>query len=429
MAFDLPLPRVVADVEKGGPYVTSARGINQLRNEQLETELNRIKAQYAPLTTQAEAASKLAYANLTGPQFLSKLFGNEHIVANVPEDQKAAVLQRLQAAGMGQGTGANVFSQLGQNTPSNSSNSLAGGLFDYLKNKIMPSSSTGISSVSPQNALLQAPVQTKNQAPISTRGSGIMMSEHPEQEELLRKAESNPPRSIEPTGTIPTDTVKKPTYSENVARYRDVIKEGEILGKERGKAISDIGKEQISLSTSGDILDRLIDITQDPIFKNMRNEIPFFQDKQLNVLSKIGTPEQQKAIGNFISTAQAFKASTVNSFKGKALEKEFGLADKIKIDENDTMGVAQGKLSSLKTLKEIAETKNDIILGLMTDEHMNLGDATKKANKLVNTKHIEKKIDNLLSPPTTIMYKNNEEYRIPTDKVEAAKKAGYSNGR
>lgn len=427
MAFDLPLPRVVADVEKGGPYVTAARGVNQLRNEQLEREINRVKAQYAPLSTQAEAASKLAYANLTGPQFLAKLFGNEHILANVPEDQKPAILQKLQAAGMGQGTGASIFGQLGQ-APGSSSNGLLGGMFDYLKNKVMPSSN-GIGSVAPQNGLLQAPGQPQGstQAAVSTGGSGIMMPEHPEQQALMDKAEGRTPESNQPSQS--ESNARKSTFAENTAKYKAIVKEGEVLGTERGKDISNLGKEQLALSTSGNILDRLVDITQNPTFKNMRTEIPFFQEKQLNVLSKIGTKEEQKLIGDFISTAQAFKASTVNSFKGKALEKEFGLADKIKIDENDTMSVAQGKLSSLKTLKDIAETKNDIILGLMTDEHMNLGEATKRANKLVNTKSIEKKVDQLLNPPITVMYKDGHEYRIPTEKLEAAKKAGYSNGR
>lgn len=425
MAFDLPLPRVVADVEKGGPYVTAARGINQLRNEQLEKEMNRVKAQYAPLTTQAEAASKLAYANLTGPQFLAKLFGNEHILANVPEDQKPAILQKLQAAGMGQGTGASVFGQLGQ-APGSSSNGLLGGMFDYLKDKVMPSKNAG-GNAAPQNGLLQAPSQGQAQAQAPMGGSGTMMPQHPEQEKLLQQAEDRVPETNQ--SAQPESNARKPTFAENTARYKDIIKEGEVLGTERGKDISNLGKEQLALSTSGNILDRLIDITQNPTFSNMRSKIPFFQDKQLNVLSKTGTKEEQKLIGDFISTAQAFKASTVNSFKGKALEKEFGLADKIKIDENDTMAVAQGKLNSLKTLKDIAETKNDIILSLMTDEHMNLGDATKRANKLVNTKAIEKKVDQLLNPEVTVMYKDGHKYNIPKEEVEAARKEGFSNGR
>lgn len=427
MAFDLPLPRVVADVEKGGPYVTAARGINQLRNEQLEKEINRVKALYAPLTTRADAESKMAYARLLGPQYLAKLAANPAAMANLTEDEKRDLLQYSKNAGMGASGTANSGMNALNNIPNvnqGGSNSLIGLAYDYLMNKIMPQNNTQQSA--PTNAFTQSNQQQVSTNPLAPQGSGRMMPEHPEQEKLLQQAEGNGQKINEPT---PISKPRSATYSENAGREAGIQKEGEVLGTERGKDISNLGKEQLALSTSGHILDRLVHITQNPTFKNMRAEIPFFQDKQLNVLSKIGTKEEQKLIGDFISTAQAFKASTVNSFKGKALEKEFGLADKIKIDENDTMAVAEGKLSSLKTLKDIAETKNDIILGLMTDEHMNLGDATKRANKLVNTKSIEKKVDQLLNPAVTVMYKDGHKYNIPREEVEGARKEGLSNGR
>jgi NACalpha-BTF3-like transcription factor len=223
---------------------------------------------------------------------------------------------------------------------------------------------------------------------------------------------------------------KQKSYAENAANYKGIIKEGEELGTARGKDIADLGKQQLDLSTSGMILDHLTGITQNPEFQNMRSQVPYFQDKQLWYLSKNGSPAQQKLIGDFVSTAQAFKASTVNSFKGKALEKEFNLADKIKIDENDTMGVAEGKLRSLKTLKQIAETKNDIILGYMTNQHMNLGEATKKANKMVDTSAIEKQVDSVLNPQPSehdiqyMMQKRN----LPRDEIVKQLKAkGYKN--
>jgi len=72
----LPLPRVVADVGPGGGLVTSMGGINSLANDMILRQINEVKKQYAPITTQAEAASKLAYANLMGPQFMAKLMAN-----------------------------------------------------------------------------------------------------------------------------------------------------------------------------------------------------------------------------------------------------------------------------------------------------------------------------------------------------------------
>ena len=99
----LPLPKVVSDVGPGGGIVTGMRGMNALSQDMLDTQIKGVQAQYAPLTTQADAASKLAYANLMGPQFLAKLMGNPDVLANMQNPQ--AAVANLQQAGMGQGTG------------------------------------------------------------------------------------------------------------------------------------------------------------------------------------------------------------------------------------------------------------------------------------------------------------------------------------
>src|SRR5690349_1453047 len=105
----LPLPRVVPDTGPGGGLVTAMGGMNSLANDMILRKINQIKAQYMPLTTQAEAASKLAYANLMGPQFLAKLLGNDSAIANMGDANAKAALQKAFAAGMGGGTGANLL--------------------------------------------------------------------------------------------------------------------------------------------------------------------------------------------------------------------------------------------------------------------------------------------------------------------------------
>lgn len=113
--MELPLPKVVADVGPGGPLVTAMGGMNSLANDMILRKINQIKKQYAPLTAQAEAASKLAYANLMGPQFLAKIMQNSGALANLTEEQKNKALSAIYQAGSGQGTGANVFGSMGQN--------------------------------------------------------------------------------------------------------------------------------------------------------------------------------------------------------------------------------------------------------------------------------------------------------------------------
>ena len=112
--MSLPLPRVIPDVGPGGGLVTAMGGMNKLSNEMILRKINDIKKQYAPLTTQAEAASKLAYANLMGPQFLAKLLGNDSAIANMGSSQAKQALQQAVNAGMGGGNANNIFAQMQQ---------------------------------------------------------------------------------------------------------------------------------------------------------------------------------------------------------------------------------------------------------------------------------------------------------------------------
>ena len=107
-------------------------------------------------------------------------------------------------------------------------------------------------------------------------------------------------------------------------------------------------------------------------------------------------------IGNFIADVKSFAGATVNSFKGQSMKREFDYADQLKPNENDTVNTARGKLTALKALKEIAEQKNDIILDLTQNQHMNLGDAVKQANKMVDVKAIDRDVKKLTSPMITL---------------------------
>jgi hypothetical protein len=143
----LPLPKVVSDVGPGGPLVTAMGGMNSLANDMLLQKINQVKAKYAPMTTQAEAASKLAYANMMGPQFVAKILGNENLLAGMGDANAKAALAKVLGAGMGQG-GVGDLNALNQ-TPQgggfgqSTGNSLLGWLTDRFKNAI--GSNQGIS--------------------------------------------------------------------------------------------------------------------------------------------------------------------------------------------------------------------------------------------------------------------------------------------
>lgn len=465
----LPLPRVVADVGPGGGIVSSMNAINALANMMHLKEYNKIKSQLAPTTLGAEAASKLAYANLMGPQFLAKMLGNEGIIANMGDPAARAALQKAVQAGMG--TNGNMLNQMptsntGIGQPS--TNSISGWVTNKLKNafnKPIPQSpnpfahpftgydnsiNPGVSAEGPgainngspfvgREGYKKTPPQQMNdgidheldaaymdwlkspegQAEINKVGG----SKIPSPEELkarFRMKQGKPSIELELN-----EGQKQPSWAENVGKFKGVVKEGEELGKHRGQVISDIGEQQLALSTSGANLDRIIEDINAPEFMELRKDFPFYQDMQLTALSKIGNPEQQEMIGNFIADVKSFAGATVNQFKGATMKREFDYADQLKPSENDTVNTARGKLTALKSLKEIAQRKNDIILDLMQNKHMNIGDAVKIANKIVDVKAIGEEVKKLNSPMISLKNpKTGITIRLP---LWEARKRGVKN--
>lgn len=434
----LPLPRTVPDVGPGGPLITAMGGINALHNAMIEKKINQIKAQYMPLTTQAEMASKLAYANLMGPQFLSKLLGNEGALANMSEDQKNNILGLVSRAGVN--NSGNPLAQMPQHTGVGqpSSNNFSGYLKNAFKGLIGQQPSQGNNPFS--DAAQFMPQQQMPQTPQQLTQGNIKQSESPivlgqvkrpkngvtiEGEQWYDK-NGNPVYEEDIKTPIEDIKVEKkePTWAEKTGRFKGEEKQGEEAGKYRAKALQEIGESQLGLSHSGAVLDRMTNIVKNPMFEEMRSKIPFFQDKQLNYLMKTGTPEQKKLIGDFLSTAESFIASTVQGFGGRPLVREFDLAQKQKITKNDPFHVAVGKLESAIALHDIAEQKNDIVAELL-EKGINEAQAVKQANKMIDVSDIERKTEELLrDKPTESDIKYMAKKRgISTEEVKKQLKA------
>jgi hypothetical protein len=400
----LPLPRVVSDVGPGGGLVTAMGGINALNNDMLLRKINSIKAQYAPLTSQADAASKLAYANLMGPQFLAKLLQNPGALANMGDKQAREALLKSVNAGMGGGSVQNYLNNIqdaGVGHPS--TNSFSGQLKNTFMNLIGKNSSQGnnpFSQLAQSLPQQQMPTPESSMSQTKPRGGVMLRGEQWYDKNGDPVYEEEVERPGKPTIELELTKGQEPTWAEKTGRFKGEEKQGEEGGKYRAKAQQEIGDSQLGLSHSGAVLNRLTDIVKNPVFQEMRAKIPFFQDKQLNYLLKTGTPEQKKLIGDFLSTSESFIASTVQGFGGRPLVREFDLAQRQKISPNDPVHVAEGKLESAIALHDIAEKKNDIISNLL-DNGVNLSDAVKQANKMVDVSAIERRTQELLRDKPT----------------------------
>lgn len=421
----LPLPRVVADVGPGGGLVTAMGGMNSLANDMLLRQMNQIKKQYLPTTMQAEAASKLAYANLMGPQFMAKLMANPGFLGNTPDNKLQAIREMITRSGTGQGQ-ANALSQLKGQTEQE-----APGFSGWVQNKLKNAFGQQPQQQAPANPLAQdySMPQAQSAAPQNPMqhrpADGVTLEGEqwynakgePVYEENVQTPDGS--MKLELTKGIPPKS-----YAENTGRYQGTVKQFEQEGKYRADALKAIGDSQLGLSNSGAVLDRMTEIITNPVFANMRNKIPGLQNKQLDYLKVMGTPEEKELIGDFLSTGESFIAATVQGFSGKPLVREFDLAQRQKITPHDTVESAIGKLRSARTLHDIAEQKNQIVSELLQKGY-NEADAVKQANKMVDVRAIEKETNARLQRTITITNRKTGEKKTVT--IEEARKMGVPN--
>lgn len=103
----LPLPKVIPDTLPGGGMVTAMRGANSLAQDQMENVIKGAQADYAPWTTYADAASKMAYSNMLPYQVQATIMSNPMVWAGYQQLKK----ERPEAA-------ANMLNNLMSSIPS-----------------------------------------------------------------------------------------------------------------------------------------------------------------------------------------------------------------------------------------------------------------------------------------------------------------------
>lgn len=434
----LPLPRVIPDVGPGGGVVTAMGGVNSLANNMALRRINDVKAKYAPLTTQAEAASKLAYANLMGPQFMAKLMANPGFLGNTPDNKLQAIREMITQAGTGQGQ-ANALMQLqSQSQAQPEDGSFTGWLKNSLRNTFGKTPEQQQASTNPfaQDYGRQQPRQEQQSMPQVQPMTPQNPMQHRPQDGVTLEGEQWYNSKGEPVyeedvstpdGSMKLELTKgipQASYAENTGKYQGTVKQKEQEGKYRADALHAIGQSQLGLSHSGAVLSRMTDIIKNPVFANMRNKFPGFQNKQLDYLKVMGTPEEKELIGDFLSTGESFIASTVQGFSGKPLVREFDLAQRQKITPHDTVESAIGKLQSATALHDIAEQKNQIVSELLQKGY-NESDAVRQANKMVDVSAIDKATRERLQ--RKIQVRNSKTGETKEVTLEEARKMGVPN--
>lgn len=372
------------------------------------------KAAYEPIKTMAQATSQMAYANLMGPQFLAKVLGNENLLANLDPAQRQAALNLVYQAGGGQVWGN---PNMGAGQPSKIEK-----MVDFVKNAFkfgdhaqprqqeLPTQDVDMSNLSPQDKQQMAQMKPGDAYTIQGLGADRGYSYDRNGHNVVASPEEINKQfpvgdAVENAPTSPSTRSK--SFAENAGEFAGIKAEGTERGKARAKAIAELGEDYKSAVQAQIPLDNAFKIADTPAFQNLRR-FPFWQQKQLNVLSKAGTPAEQDMIAEFLSNTRIAVAELVKSFKGRALQKEFDVANGIKISGDDTWPSIVGKYTALKQISEMTQQRDRITANLMRTKHIDQDEAIDQADRYIDAdkirENIRKKFENeqisLVNPDT-----------------------------
>lgn len=414
MISGIPLPGAPA-----GSFQEGMKNANELSKQVMENRIKNVQSQFAPITVPAEAASKLAYANLMGPQFLAKLMGNPDIVANLGQGQRENALQTVYGAGSGQ-TIANPFlNRVMQGVSGQQSNPLLS-----LVNKVI-SGAGNVFGFNPQQQQPQQSQQTVSNSPImqspvlSQQDRSAIPNLQPGQSYTIQGNQGTQ-MPVPANAPAPLPLKGENDYFERAGRSAGIKSEGEESGKIRSKYIDELGNKYEAALDRGYAYDGLVTLMNTPAFQEMRSKVPFFQQTQLRLLSKVGTPEQKKLIGNFITTGQELVRDTINSFQGQKMKGEISIARDMKISDDDTFDVMVGKLQSGMTFNEFIKTRSQMAASIMRENHVDRQTALQEADRKLDGNAIRQQVNDRLNPTTTIRnHKTGEVITVPVSEARS----------
>jgi hypothetical protein len=397
--------------QPGGGLVTAMRGVNALTASNLDNQIKDIERQYKPITSQAEAASKLAYANLMGPQFLAKLMGNPDILANLSSEQQKAALAKVYQAGSGQGGSGNALTmpapQQNQNPLSNLVNHLRGA-FGF---NAPPSAGAtqGASAAPPsQNALNTTPfVQGPNGTSVndSLRAAGQPTIDNDNGQALPGSFASDQPA---PTAAPAADATSANTFPENAGKYAGIKAEGEEAGKIRAKQYEALDQTVLNNENTQTTLDALSKIVASPEFEQIR-QTPLAGHHELQYYAKEGTPEQQNMVGQYYTLTGNIITQSARDFAGSFRKGEQELLSGMKPNPSDTVDTARGKLESLSVMNKMLSARARLTSSIMKKEKLSQGDALEQADKKIDGAAIRNQVHDQLNPTVTIVNKKTGE--------------------
>ena len=171
------------------------------------------------------------------------------------------------------------------------------------------------------------------------------------------------------------------------------------------------------------IYDNLSQLTSNPVFQNMRN-IPGAPSFELSYYEKTGTPEQREMIGQYKAAAASYVTTAAKTFGPRMTNNELNFIKQMKIGDNDTIESAQGKLKVMEYFNSINQQRSELAAQLMRDYNISEPQAMKIAQEKIDTSKTLKEIENKYTKKDYRMFtiENPETGEKKTVSLEEAKK-------
>lgn len=359
------------------------------KQARMEAATKEAELPYAGLSSAANAASKLAYARLMGPQFMAKLMGNENLLANMDNPK-----QKLDAITGSSGVGGGDMSDMimrywAQNQAGQQSQSP-----QMPQQPQQPQMPQQMPQMPQQPQMPQAPQQAPMQAP--------PQMQQPQQAQQVPTNEEGILNYDAQGNQIP---MGENDFAENVGKYKETVKKRESAGKERGqlneKKMGELGDSYMAGTKIMSTLDSMIKTVNSPVFENMR-QLPILQQHELGFYANYGSPEEKQAVGTFIADQGQLVKDFVQSLGSQAVKSEIGLANSTKPNAADMPDVIKGKVDALYSLTKLANERTALTHDLMRNKGMDYFDAQRKADKELKGDEIRQQVHDKVYPPKVI---------------------------
>lgn len=332
------------------------------------------QAKYAPLTLQADAYSKLAYASLMGPQYIAKLLSNPDIAAQLGDEQIAALLKTATTPAI-----------------NNSINPISLALRNQKPGEAVTNTSNQAVEI-PSNNINRGYEYDKNGQNVTATETEI-------------NALANTP--------VTKEDEKWGKYQKNVARARGIAAQGEEAGKLRAQ---DADKLNTTVLDAQNDLANLNLIGQDLIDPEMEKikTFPIGGHFELAYYAAKGTPRQKELIGNIRTGLKNSILGSSTQFKGAFRPGEQQLLESGLPNENDTLDTMKGKWEATTQLKKMLLERSKTVAKLESNG-IDKSDAIDIADQMVNGDQIRKAVHAQMYPKKTINM-NGIEYTFKNGK-------------